>query len=96
MELLEIPKLPVLRGEEAIWALSNFINELEEQRGKELTDKQCSALIRLAKGLMSSIEEDIKSEISNKNVMEKRFATKLKKQLQNKFLNTLSSKTQNG
>jgi len=37
MQPIEIPELPKLRGEEAIEALYDFVNELEEQKGKELT-----------------------------------------------------------
>ena len=62
MLLVEIPKFPRLRGEKAIWALFDFIDELEEQRGKELTEKQTAALIKLARGLISSIEIEIGSE----------------------------------
>ena len=58
MRYIEIPDFPILRGEKAIKALYDFINELEEQRGKELTDKQTDALIKLAHGLISSIEEE--------------------------------------
>jgi hypothetical protein len=56
MQPIEIPEFEILRGEKAIDALYVFINELEEQRDKELTDKQTNALIKLANGLISSIE----------------------------------------
>ena len=58
MQLIEIPEFETLRGEKAIEALYDFINELGEQGGKELTDKQTNALIKLAKGLISSIETE--------------------------------------
>ena len=58
MKPLEIPQFPVLRGEKAVKALYDFISELEEQRDVELTDKQTDALIKLAKGLISSIEAE--------------------------------------
>lgn len=96
MELLEIPRYSVLRGEDAIWALSSFIIELEKQKDEELTEKQSKALIKLAKGLRASVEAEMKSEISKRNITENRFATRLKRQLQNTFLNTLVCKTQNG
>ena len=41
-------------------ALYDFIAELEEQRGKELTDKQTKALIKIAKGLISSIKAEMR------------------------------------
>ena len=94
MQPVEIPEFPRLRGEEAIEALQNLIRELQEQRGKELTDKQTNALIKFSLGLISSIEEENRpNRIMNKRYEqmkeETRFITRLKKQLQNAFLNTL-------
>ncbi len=63
MLLVEIPEFPRLRGEKAIEALYDFVDELKEQRGEELTDKQTAALIKFAWGLISSIEVEIGSEI---------------------------------
>ena len=78
MQFIEIPEFPRLRGEKAIKALYDFINELEEQRGKELTDNQTTALIKLAKGLISSIEAEKRSDTSDK---EMRFVTQLKRKI---------------
>lgn len=50
--------MPVLNGEKAIEALYDFIGEVDEQRGKELTEKQTNALTKLAKGLILSIETE--------------------------------------
>ncbi len=47
-----------LRGEEAIEVLYDFVDELEEQRGNELTEKQIQALTKFARGLISSIETE--------------------------------------
>jgi hypothetical protein len=58
MRYIEIPEFPVLQGEKAITALSEFISELETQKSEELTDKQTDALIRVAKGLISSIKQE--------------------------------------
>ena len=55
---IEVPEFPRLRGEKAIKALHDFIAELEEQDGKELADKQTTALIKIAKGLVSSIQAE--------------------------------------
>ncbi len=71
---MEIPEFPVLRGEKAIEALYDFIDELEEQRGKELTEKQIHALIKLTKGLISSIEAETQSGSSHKNTKHAVFA----------------------
>jgi hypothetical protein len=65
MQPIEIPEFEILRGEKAIEALYVFINELEGQRGKELTDKQTNALIKLAKELISSIETETQLDISS-------------------------------
>ena len=78
MEPIEIPEFPKLRGEKAIMALYNFVNELEEQRDKELTDKQTAALIKFAWGLMSSIEAEKPLDTPNK---ETPFVTQLKKSI---------------
>jgi len=65
MQPIEIPEFEILHGEEAIEALYAFINELEGQRGKELTDKQTNALIKLAKELISSIEAETRLDPSS-------------------------------
>jgi len=64
MESLRIPNFPTLHGEEAIKALCDFIGELEEQRGRELSEKQTAAMIKLAKGLISTIEKETQSKPS--------------------------------
>ena len=66
MEFIEIPTFPILRGREAIKSLSEFIEELEEKRGK-VTEKQTETLIDLARGLISCIE----SEGTDKNIKER-------------------------
>ena len=68
MQLVEIPEFEILRGEKAIEALYVFINELEEQRGKELTDKQTAALIKLARGLISSVETETRLGTSSEEM----------------------------
>lgn len=75
MQHIEVPEFAVLRGEEAIEVLYGFIGELEEQRGQTLTDKQTDALIKLARGLIFSIEIEMLSNPPNE---EKRFMNQLK------------------
>lgn len=70
MQLIEIP---VLRGEKAIRILHDFIDELEEHRGKELTEKQITVLIRFARGLISCIEAETRSSSLAKDVKEIHF-----------------------
>ena len=68
MQPVEIPEFPKLRGEEAIETLCCHILELEEQRGKELSDKQTTALIKFVKGLISSIEVETSSTTAMTNL----------------------------
>ena len=81
MRYIEIPEFPRLRGEKAIEALCDFINELEEQRGRELTDKQTTTLIKFAKGLILSIEEEKQLSTSDKDIKEMRFVSQLKRKI---------------
>ena len=78
MQFVEIPEFPRLRGQKAVEALCDFVDELEEQRGEELTDKQTTALIKFARGLISSIEVEMRSSISDKDIRETRFVGQLK------------------
>lgn len=79
MQFIEIPEFPKLRGEKAIEALYDFVDELEKQRDKELTDKQTTVLIKFAWGLISSIEAERQLGTSDKDVKEMRFVSQLKK-----------------
>ena len=88
------------RGEEAIEVLHDFIRELEEQRDKELTDKQTNALTKFSLGLISSTIEAEKRPNRTMNMCAKQTGgetlsiTRLKKKLQNAFLRTNPFKTQ--
>jgi len=79
MQPVEIPKFPTLHGEKAIKILYDFINELETQRGEELTEKQTTTLIKIAKGVISSIETETLSDTSDKGIKEMLFGRWLKK-----------------
>jgi len=87
MQPVEIPEFPKLCGEEAIEALYDFVDEVEEQRGKELTDKQTTALIKFAWGLISTIEAGKRLGTSDKENKEMRFVTQLKKTIGKLFQN---------
>lgn len=78
MQSIEIPEFPRVRGEKVIEALYDFINEFVEQRDKELTDKQATALIKLTKELTSSIEAEKRSSTSDKDIKEMHFLSQLK------------------
>ncbi len=71
MQPIQIPEFPKLRGEEAIQVLHDFMRELKEQRGKNLTDRQTTALIKFSLGLISSIETENRSNQIMNNVGEK-------------------------
>lgn len=60
MEPFEFPEVRRLHGRKAVRNLHEFIKELEERRGEELTDKQTNALIRVAEELISAIEGERK------------------------------------
>jgi len=99
MRPIQTPEFTRLRGDEAIEALQDFVRELEEQRGKELTDKQTSVLIKFSLGLISSIEAENRSNIIMNKLWEEmkeetRLITRLKKQFRNRFVNTLPPKSQ--
>jgi hypothetical protein len=49
---------PRLRGEEAIETLQYFIKKLE-QGNKDLTKKQTTSLMKVASGLIASIETEL-------------------------------------
>lgn len=65
---MEIPEISILRGDKALKALYDFIDELENQGEKELTEKQTAALIKFAKGLISTIETETQLVTSEKDV----------------------------
>ena len=54
--MIEIPEIPELRGEKAVKTLYDAIAELEEQKGDQLTEKRARALIKIAKGMISSLQ----------------------------------------
>ena len=81
MQLIDIPEFPRLRGEKAIEALYDFVDELEKQRSEELTDKQTKALIKFAEELISSIETETQLGTSEKDIKEMALMNQLKKMI---------------
>jgi len=81
MQFIDIPESPRLRGEKAIEALYDFVDELEKQRSEELTDKQTKTLIKFAKGLISSIEAETQLGTSEKDIKEIAVMNQLKKKI---------------
>ena len=58
---VEISDFPVLRGEEAIEVLHEFVCMLEQRRG--LTTEQVDALRKLAEGAASYIEQEMQNKM---------------------------------
>ena len=55
MKYIERPEIHVLRGERAIVALKDYIDELNENNPEDLTKTQTKAMIKLAQSLISTI-----------------------------------------
>jgi len=62
MQTIELPRFRVLKGKEAIKVLHEYIDELQQGKENILTEEQTSVMIQLAQGLISSIENETKSE----------------------------------
>jgi hypothetical protein len=58
MPFIEVPEMPVLRGEEAVELLNQKIEEFQQQKGKRLTDKQADALTRAANQMILMIRSE--------------------------------------
>jgi len=58
MSFIEHPAVVSLRGEDAVQALQEMIGEFEKQKGKQLTDKQADALVKIANQLIQSIRAE--------------------------------------
>jgi uncharacterized ferredoxin-like protein len=48
MAFIEMPEIPVLRGEEAVEVLNQKIEEFQQEKGKRLTEKQAETLTKAA------------------------------------------------
>jgi len=66
MEYINIPETVKIGGKEAIRSLNDYINELEQQTSNQLTKKQKSAMIKFARGLISSIEYEMQHKTARK------------------------------
>lgn len=66
MKYIEIPETVKIGGKEAIQSLNEYINELQQQKSNELTKKQKSAMIKFARGLISSIEYEMQHKAARK------------------------------
>ncbi len=59
MQYQEKPEIIVVQGEAAIDTLKNYILGLKEGSADELTEEQTKAMIKIAKGLIQSIENGV-------------------------------------
>lgn len=59
MEFIEIPETVRIGGKEAIRSLNDYISELEQHGTDELTEKQKSTIIKFARCLVASIEDQM-------------------------------------
>ncbi len=58
MQYCERPQTYVLKGEEALEVLNKYVEELKENKPEELTEEQAKIMIKLAKGLIHTIEKE--------------------------------------
>jgi hypothetical protein len=58
MAFIEIPKIPVLHGEEAVEVLNQKIDEFQQEKGKRLTEKQAEALTIAANQMILMIRSE--------------------------------------
>ena len=65
------PEILVLKGEDAIQVLNEYVKELEEGQAEELTKKQARAMVKLAKGFIKSIEAEARTHepVRNTNLL---------------------------
>ncbi len=76
MAFIEMPEIPVLRGEEAVEVLNQKIEEFQQEKGKRLTDKQADTLTRAANQMILMIRSEPptrKLQISDRLGFLKRF-----------------------
>ena len=59
MQPLKRPEIYVLKGEGAVNVLEAYVAELRENRPDELTETQAEALVKLAEGLITAIDEEV-------------------------------------
>jgi len=82
VQLVETADVPIFRGgKRTLDALYNFINEIQEQRGNRLTEKQTKALIKVAEVLIFFVEAQKWPTTSDKDIREKHSMTLLRKTL---------------
>ncbi len=58
MHYCDRPQIVVLKGEEAVEGLTNYIRELRENKPEELTEGQTEVMIKLAEGLIQAIKNE--------------------------------------
>jgi len=87
MQYFEKPKIVVLKGEEAVEVLNNYIKELGENKPEELTEGQTKAMIKLAEGLIQTIEHESSNQENKQEIPQllNKLGTKLAAKLSQLF-----------
>ena len=83
MQFIEVPEFQRLHGENAIEALYDFVDSLERQKDKELTDKQTQTLIKFAWGMVSSLKAEKQLVSSKRDGKETSSMGQLKRRIMN-------------
>lgn len=85
MEYIKIPETTRIGGKEAIQSLNEYINELEQEKGDELTKKQKTAMIKFARGLIVSIENEMQDKTVQKQPVKVSIVKQIKAAIQKGF-----------
>jgi len=56
VQFLVKPQTVILKGAEAVETLNNYVNELKEGSTQQLTEEQAKAMIKVAEGLIQTIQ----------------------------------------
>jgi phage regulator Rha-like protein len=79
VKFLKVPEFVNLSGERAIEALQQLVKDFEKQKGKELTEKQAEALIKVANQLIWSIKAETYQGALDKRIKGRRFGFLMRK-----------------
>lgn len=93
-QYFECPEIRVLKGDKAIQALKEYINELNGSKPEELTGVQAKVMIELSEGLISAIEGETTAlaNIKQPDFMLK-FQTRIKRHISRIFRELMSQES---
>ena len=92
MQEFKRPQTYVLKGEEAVEALNEYINEITSNTPEELTEHQANFMVKLAQSLIQTIENETPPLKSKKS----RFTPNIKHTIENlsSFLKSVSNSSE--